>query len=230
MRKERPIINELPYSIDGIYLNLFDLIDRHLANFLAFKKEEELAKKASGEMKKDKLISETDISNSLDSFLNFELPNSPFEFHFKYEAKVTEKNERTDIGVISKTHNKYLTICFIEAKRLPTDKIGSIREKEYVQNGIERFKSNKHGKKLPFSLMVGYIQQENANHWHTKINDWIAEQIRESSNRNISWANEDMLVKDLTFKDDGKITKYSSKHLKNTSEKITLYHYWINLN
>lgn len=229
MRKEKPILNNNLYSIDGIYLNLFDLIDNNLNHFLSFKKEEELIKKELGEMKKDSLESETDISNSLDSFLNFELPNSEYEFHFKYEAKVTEKNERTDIGVISKKYSKHIVICFIEAKRLPTDKIGTVREKEYVLNGIERFKTNKHGNKLPYSLMIGYIQEENANHWHTKVNEWITEQILKSSNKSISWINEDMLSKDLTFKNDEVITKYTSEHLKSNLEKIKLHHYWIDL-
>jgi hypothetical protein len=229
MRKEKPILNDNLYSIDDIYLNLFDLIDTNLHFFLNFKKEAEIEKKSFGEMIKDELISEPDISDSLDSFLNFELPNSEYEFHFKYEAKVTEKKERTDIGVISKKYSKHHIICFIEAKRLPTDQVGSLREKEYVLNGIERFKTNKHGNKLPFSLMVGYIQQENATHWHTKVNEWITEQIQISSNQSISWINEDMLSKDITFKSDDTITKYVSEHLKSNSEKIKLYHYWIDL-
>jgi hypothetical protein len=230
MRKEKPILNDNLYPIDDIYLNLFDLIDNNLNNFLFFKKEEESIKKEWGEMKKDVLESETDISNSLDSFLNFELPNSEYEFHFKYEAKVTEKNERTDIGVISRKYSKHRIICFIEAKRLPTDKIGTIREKEYVLNGIERFKTSKHGNKLPYSLMVGYIQEENANHWHTKVNEWITEQILKSSNQSISWVEEDMLSKDINFNTKELITKYTSEHLKSNSEKIKLIHYWIDLN
>lgn len=228
MRKVKPILNDNLYPIDDIYLNLFDLIDNNLNKFLSFKKEEELIKKELGEMIKDSLESETDISNSLDSFLNFELPNSIYEFHFKYEAKVTEKREKTDIGVISKKYSKHFLICFIEAKRLPTDKIGTLREKEYVLNGIERFKTSKHGNNLPYSLMVGYIQQENANHWHKKINEWITEQIQKSSNNTILWFDEDFLIQDFSFSKD-KITKYSSTHSRNPN-KIKLFHYWIDLN
>ncbi len=230
MRKEKPILNDNLFSIDDIYLNLFHLIDANLEHFISFKKEAETVKKEFGEMKKNKLESEPDISNSLDSFFNFELPESPFEFHFKNEYKVTEKNEKTDIGVISKKYNKHLVICFIEAKRLPTDVIGGIREKEYVLNGIERFKTTKHGNKLPFSIMVGFIQQENENHWHNKVNEWISEQIQKSSNENISWIEEDMLSKDLNFNTKELITKYTSEHLKSNSEKIKLIHYWIDLN
>lgn len=228
MRKEKPILNDNLFPIEEIYLNLFSLLDKNLQHFLSFKKEAEIVKKEFGEMKKDTLESEPDISNSLDSFLNFELPESPFEFHFKNEYKVTEKNEKTDIGVISKKYCKHLVICFIEAKRLPTDKIDGIREKEYVLNGIERFKTTKHGNKLPFSIMVGFIQQETANHWQKKVNEWINEQISMSSNKELTWLEEDRLVQETSFS-KATITRYDSIHLKKNLEKIKLVHYWIDL-
>ncbi len=228
MRKEKPILNDNLPSIEPIYKNLMDLIDNNLFHFFSFKKESEIEKKKFGEMKKEILESEPDISNSLDSFLNFELPESPFEFHFKNEYKVTEKNEKTDIGVISKKYNKHLVLCFIEAKRLPTDKIDGAREKEYVLNGIERFKTTKHGYKLPFSIMVGFIQQHNANHWHSKVNEWIDEQMKKSSNEKITWNNDDRLVWDTSFTSN-KITKYNSTHTRIELDKIKLVHYWIDL-
>lgn len=230
MRKEKAILNNNLFSIDDIYLNLFSLLDANLKGFLSFKREAETVKKELGEMKKDTLESEPDISNSLDSFLNFELPGSPFEFHFKNEYKVTEKNEKTDIGVISKKYNKHLVLCFIEAKRLPTDKTDGIREKEYVLNGIERFKTTKHGNKLPFSIMVGFIQQEKENHWHNKVNEWITEQIQKSANKNISWFDDDFLSKDVNFSNKNTITKYNSSHLRIDLTTIKLIHYWIDLN
>lgn len=143
----------------------------------------------------------------------------------------------TEIGVLRKySKPRHIPFCIIEAKRLPTPIYSGSQETEYVcyknstkQGGIERFKTTKHGIKLPFSLMVGYIQQENANHWHSKVNEWITEQIQISSNESISWINEDMLSKDLNFKDDSIITKYISEHQKGNSQKIKLYHYWIDL-
>mgnify|MGYP003612853821 CR=1 FL=1 len=143
----------------------------------------------------------------------------------------------TDIGVLRKySKPRHIPFCIIEAKRLPTPIYSESQETEYVcykestkQGGIERFKTNKHGSKLPYSLMVGYIQQENANHWLTKVNEWITEQIKKSSNESISWINEDMLIQDSTFKIDNAITKYTSEHLRSNDEKIKLYHYWIKL-
>ena len=54
-------------SVIEIYENLFYLLDRNLDRFLSFKKEAENEKKKYGEMQKDFLESEPDISNSLDS-------------------------------------------------------------------------------------------------------------------------------------------------------------------
>ena len=216
-------------SVIEIYENLFYLLDRNLDRFLSVKKEAENEKKKYGEMQKDFLESEPDISNSLDSFLNFELPNSIFEFHFKYEAKVTEKNEHTDVGVISKKYNKHLVICFIEAKRLPTDKIGGKREKEYVLNGIKRFKTNKHGNKLPYSIMIAYVQQDNCDVWFQKINSWINEEIFNAPNNNISWREEDKLTANVNYCIP-KFAKFHSIHSrKDESSKINLVHYWMEL-
>lgn len=69
-------------------------------------------------------------------------------------------------------------IYAIEAKRLAGFK--DDREKEYVigskQNGgIERFKIGAHGNKLPECGMLGFIEVENPNHWHTLINQWISD-------------------------------------------------------
>jgi hypothetical protein len=184
------------------------------------------------------LINEDDISNAFDSFLNFELPKNENGFHFKFQFKAIASNTSTDIGVISLRYSKFECICQIEAKRLPTPvKDKKRQETEYVcykkstkQGGIERFKTGKHGNKLPFSIMIGYIQQENANHWHSKVNDWIGEQIKETSNENLEWFNEDLLSLDQNFENNEIITKYNSIHSRIELPKIKLKHYWITLN
>lgn len=234
MRKEKPTVNKPPYSIDEIFLSVLNLIEVNLG---AFPKELNVATseyKEFDEIKKENLEQEDDITIILRRFL-CDL-DSPFDFEF--QTKTPEKMGGTDIGVLRKySKPRHIPFCIIEAKRLPTPIYPGSQETEYVcyknstkQGGIERFKTGKHGKKLPFSLMVGYIQKENANHWHSKVNEWITEQIQKSSNESISWINEDMLSKDLNFKDDSIITKYISEHLKDgDSEKIKLYHYWIDL-
>jgi hypothetical protein len=233
MRKEKPVLNDNLFPIDGLFYGVMDLIDN---NIVGFKEELKIAISEyieNDEIKKKTLEQEDDITIILRRFL-CDL-DSPFDFEF--QTKTPEKMGGTDIGVLRKySKPRHIPFCIIEAKRLPTPVYSGSQETEYVcyknstkQGGIERFKTNKHGNKLPFSLMVGYIQKENANYWHKKVNEWIIEQIQKSSNKNISWINEDMLSKDLTFKDDDVITKYTSEHLKSNLEKIKLHHYWINL-
>jgi hypothetical protein len=240
MRKEKTILNENLFPIDDLFQSLFLIFDTNIINFINYKKKDEIEKKKYGLLtKKDELYNEIDITECLCDFLNFEIPENIFKFHYKNNSKTTEENRTTDIAIISKSYNQHLTICFVEAKRLPTPKYTGSQETEYVcykkktqQGGIERFKTGVHGgkEKLPFSIMIGYIQQENANHWHSKVNDWIGEQIKETSNENLEWFNEDLLSLDQNFENNEIITKYNSIHSRIELPKIKLKHYWITLN
>lgn len=154
-----------------------------------------------------------------------------YDFQFINQSK--EKGHRTnDVGVIlANTKGNLGKILVIEAKRLPTP--GSNREKEYVGGnlgGIERFKKEVHSQEIPTNkaLIIGYLQKENSSHWHSKINEWIDEEIKESSNPEISWLIEDKLVQNTSFS-NYKIAKYNSIHSRITLGKINLTHYWIDL-
>ena len=89
-----------------------------------------------------------------------------------------------------------------------------------------------HSQEIPTNLaiMVGYIQKESSNYWHTKVNEWIQEQINESSNPNITWNKEDLLSLVDDFSTSPKFTKHSSIHSRIDLPKIKLIHYWIDLN
>ncbi len=156
-----------------------------------------------------------------------------YDFQFLNQSK--GKGHRTnDAGVIlANTKGSLGKILVIEAKRLPTP--GTNREKEYIEGnlgGIERFKKEVHSQEIStnLALMIGYIQEENANHWHTNINEWINKQIEKSSNPEISWLDEDRLIIDIDFTSNKVITKYNSLHSRIKLEKIKLNHYWIDLN
>lgn len=233
MRKEKPILNDNLFSIDALFYAVLNLIENNIIDF-----EDELKiaiseYKENGDLKKENLENEDDITTILRRFLS-DL-DSPFDFEF--QTKAPEKMGGTDIGILRKySKPRHLPFCMIEAKRLPTPvKDKKRQETEYVcynkaakQGGIERFKTCKHGDKLPFSIMIGYIQKEDANHWHNKINHWIDEQLKTSSNSQISWLEEDRLVQDITFLKP-KITKYNSTHSRINLEKINLTHYWFDL-
>lgn len=157
-------------------------------------------------------------------------------YEFQFSNQSTGEGHRTyDTGVIlANTKGNLGKIVVIEAKRLPT--LGSKREKEYVEGnlgGIERFKKEVHSQEISnnLAIMIGYIQKNNANHWFTKVNEWINEQLQQSTNPDISWLEEDKLKIDPNFIcENEKITKYLSIHSRITLDKINLHHYWMILN
>lgn len=232
MRKEKPILNDNLFPIDDLFYAVVNLIDNNIIGFHHELKRAISEYKEFDEIKKENLEQEDDITIILRRFLR----DIDSEFDFEFQTKAPEKMGGTDIGVLRKySKPRHIPICIIEAKRLPTPVYSGSQETEYVcyknskkQGGIERFKTCKHGNKLPFSIMIGYIQKENEDYWYKKVNEWIREQIQKSSNDSILWINDDMLLKDLTFRKDKIITKYTSEHLKINSEKIKLFHYWIN--
>ena len=126
----------------------------------------------------------------------------------------------------------------MEAKRLPTPITEGRQETEYVyyanstkQGGIERFKTGKHAgkEKLNFSIMLGYIQEENAIYWHNKINGWIDGQIKASeTTKKLIWSKKDKLSQDAIYRNKI-VSKFHSSHVKVSKECIDLIHYWIKL-
>jgi hypothetical protein len=223
------IQNSLPIGI--VYEALFSLIDDNIEGLPAFLHETEVDNKSINLIKKEKFEQEDDITIPISRFFNF-LDNT--DFYFENQYKTPETNATTDIGIISKKYSKHRTICFVEAKRLPTPKAPGREQTEYVYyassklGGIERFKTEKHAgkEKLPFSIMLGYIQENTSQHWHSEVNQWIENQISVSSNIEIIWANQDKLIQDTTFQ-KVKIAKYNSTHSRKTLSDLKLIHYWI---
>jgi hypothetical protein len=129
--------------------------------------------------------------------------------------------------------------CWIEAKRLPTPNGGVNRdEREYVivsdekingkkkyagNGGIQRFKEGKHAHTLPYSIMIGYIQENDVDYWLDKINAWIGQLVNDSSN---CWYKDDCLKKIMI----SKCYRYISTHSrKNNLSPIILFHFWVKL-
>ena len=173
--------------------------------------------------------SEEDISEKLYLHLQRQsrLTEAPFEFQPEARQKlptVKGHKKRADLGVNLNTFdiNMELIYC-IEAKRLPTGK--KEREKEYVMGdggGIHRFKKNLHGMNRTGNLlerngMVGYVQQNDFDHWHKKINEWITDEP--------TWSNTEILQK-VSF---GTIARLESSHERISKDNLKLTHFWINL-
>jgi hypothetical protein len=78
----------------------------------------------------------------------------------------------------AKTYSTYDPFLVLEGKRLPAP--SSDRQMEYVtgreqrNGGMQRFKLGLHGAKLQVAMMIGYVQEGSALHWHKEINSWIS--------------------------------------------------------
>lgn len=142
--------------------------------------------------------------------------------------KVNKHKSHEDIGVSHKL-NPHKNIFVFEAKRLDNT-LGKSREKEYIIGkigGIERFKRDKHGKGLPHSGMIGYIQTDDFDTWKNKINDWIDEEINTPSSHDLNWLFSDRLIEQ---KQTLEIAKYTSIHNRISKKEIQLTHLWVKLN
>jgi len=113
----------------------------------------------------------------------------------------------------------------VECKRLPAP--DKAREKEYVfgssnNGGIERYKTEKHGKGLNECGLIGFIEKEKPSHWLATINAWITE----IATTNKSWK-EDETLSEIGSSFDYSFLK-SIAHRK--ASDLKLIHLWINLN
>lgn len=147
-----------------------------------------------------------------------------FQLKAKSENLLFDFNPRigVDFGIyVSPLQLGADPIFVIEAKRL------SKQHYDYVKGdtgGIERFKREcfGFGKHLFKSAMIGYIQEQNKEHWLQKINSWIDIEIKNTAD--LLWSEEDILAHEGNFSD------FISTHLRTSGTKITLYHFWVSLN
>ena len=180
--------------------------------------------------------SEEVLNEHLGKTLNYLSKSLPFIFQQGTIQKQNKgQNRKVDIGVFR--HFAEIKPFFtIEAKRLTTS-LPANREKEYVtgynstkpSGGIERFKHNVHGVDLTESALVAYVQKENSKHWFSKVNSWITELMVEEMKTLLNWNSNDLLINTCEFKDE-RLTKFVSLNEKIDSAKISLNHYFLNLN
>jgi hypothetical protein len=217
------------YNVNGnpppsypIYKRLFNFIDDVLLDFNVKNKN------IDGSL----VTSEDKITEDLTDFLENKQEelkqDSNTSFRFTYQSQ-----HKTDIGVKlgrGYNENNRKPFCWIEAKRLPTPKRSDRDKREYVivdkkksgNGGIQRFKEGKHASELVYSIMIGYLQENDANYWLSEINGWITGLV----NENIElWSIDDCLTKHTSDKCD----RFISIHTRKTETPITLHHYWIKL-
>jgi len=113
----------------------------------------------------------------------------------------------------------------VESKRLPSP--DKSREKEYVigiknNGGIERYKTEKHGKGLGVGGMLGFIESETTTYWLNKINTWICDQSEIDEN----WYPSEILIENDERSDYSFLV---STVQKTSKQEMTLDHLWITI-
>ncbi len=161
-----------------------------------------------------------------------------YSFFFEKDPPEEPKSGQSpspDLGVLplsgmtigTKYYTKDESFFSFEAKILGVKE--KSRQKEYVlgsqkaNGGIERFKKRIHGPQLRYGGMLGYVLKHDFNHWHTNVNAWIDEELR---NGNPLWNDDDRLL----VKNTAKLTaRYESCSLRTGSNTtpIVLFHLWV---
>jgi len=224
MFDHQPIAGSIPFenipsdtSTSGYVDKLIAFLEEYLPTFSS-----ETGVKASR--------NENDLTEELYKHLTrkckFNAENKEYPYAFqpeKSQKKINEKghSKRIDIAARLNTLDVNMEVIYcIEAKKLPTDKVGGKREKEYVLGnggGIERFKSDRHGLNdygnlLERNGIIAYVVENTFEHWQGQINQWITE----DSER-------------LTLEYFSGIAKLHSVHQRVSGSKLQLTHFWVGI-
>lgn len=189
------------------------------------------------------VASETVLTSQLCAHLNSAARHEGFDFvQFRTEEPDEVKPGRKldlvpaprgeAIWLDQRRHTDFDPLMPIECKRLPTPADAERDEREYViseqatTGGIQRFKSGLHGAAHNLGAMIGYIQEETAPVWVTRVAAWIDDLV---SRGTPGWTAEDHLL--LTGNDDGaRLTLLGSSHARDAGlPNIELHHMWIQM-
>jgi len=151
----------------------------------------------------------------------------PFNIEGQYQDVYNQSKGFSDFFFYPNEQNEELSSIYsVESKRLPSPE--KKREKEYVigeknNGGIERFKTEKHGRGLSECGLLGFVENKDFNHWHTTINGWIDDL---SKLPKTTWKSDEVLS-EIDINTDYCILE-SMAHRK--SDDIKLTHLWVLVN
>lgn len=169
-----------------------------------------------------------------DGFDIFQFQNEVEDEHCKgRKLDMAVKPCGVNIHIGTTCYSQYQCLLPIECKRLPTPKGTKRDEREYVINGyastggIQRFKAGHHGGKHTLGIMIAYIQEETATHWHKRITSWIQEIVNAGTR---GWTSKDALDFEHEVESAG-LTVYRSSHSRpDDLSDIQLRHLWLRMN
>ncbi|HBC38893.1 hypothetical protein [Limibacterium fermenti] len=150
----------------------------------------------------------------------------PFNINGQYRDITYQSKGFSDFYFYPNEQNISLASLFsVECKRLPSPE--KSREKEYVigeknNGGIERYKTEKHGKGLFNCGLLGFVENNDFDHWNTTINKWIYDLTKTTSD----WKKDEVLS-EIESNTDYCVLK-SIAHRK--EDDICLTHLWIKIN
>jgi len=174
--------------------------------------------------KKNKL-NENDLTQLYTKQVQIHIRNKdyPFNIEGQYQDVYNQSKGFSDFFFYLNEQNIELSSIYsVESKRLPSP--GKKREKEYligdnINGGIERYKSEKHGKGLSECGLLGFVEDKDFKHWSTIINNWILDLTK----TRIAWKKDEVLNETISEKDFCILT--SIAHRKKDS--INLTHLWV---
>lgn len=178
---------------------------------------------------KKKTLSENDLTQEYtkQAQILIRKKDYPFNIEGQYQDIYNLSRGFSDFFFYPNEQNVELSSIYsVESKRLPSPEKN--REKEYVvgnknNGGIERYKTEKHGKGLIECGLVGFLEKEDSAHWRKTINNWIEELVKLPQT---SWSNDEGLGK-IDQRTDFCIMQ-SIAHRK--VNDISLMHLWISIN
>ncbi len=149
------------------------------------------------------------------TFLDRKLRLSNYNFIIEgNQLNEAEKYPDIEFLVLKSDENK--SFFDMECKRLNSN-LSQQHVSQYVHGdtgGIQRFKENKHGVNLSHSAMIGYVETNDFNFWHEKVNSWISDDNEH-----------------LKMVESSPIGKFESKHPRTNSQNLTvkLTHFWLKM-
>ncbi len=185
---------------------------------------------------------ETDLTAQLCSFLNSSTAlQTGFDvIQFKQEEpdRGPDGRRRIDLAILPKAaivwvagrrNHHYSMLVPIECKRLPTP---GREEREYLftdqgsTGGVERFKQGHHASRNELAAIIGYVQDDDIDTWHSRVNGWVRDLVKAAEPL---WSADDLLSKKSHDLVQG-VAELASVHARHRQlAPIRLRHLWIEM-